>query len=372
MWGEWNGLGGSLIPLLRDSLLRAHLLLVTPMQWFLALVFALSALSLHAANYKLNLFIWSEYIDPEIITDFEKRFDCKVTMDFYEDEASMMAKLKGGGAAQYDVIVPPDHTVPALIKLGLIAPLRHDNVPNIRHIDERFASPWYDPSNRFTVPYQWGTLGIYARKPKDKPYVESWALLFDKTQQPGPFVLLDSMRDSLGAALKFKGHSLNSTNLDQLIEAASVLMNAKKRSVGFEGGVGGKNRVLARTATATMAYSGDAMRGMKEDGETYYFIPKEGSQIWVDNLAICARAPNRVVAEKFLNFILTPEIGAKLADYNQYATPNKASLAHVAPEHLKNPMIYPPTEVMKRLEFLRDVGRATRLYDEVWTHVKAQ
>src|SRR5436190_9381136 len=311
------------------------------MQRIVALFFVLGALSLHAANFKLNLFIWSEYIDPDIITDFEKRFDAKVTIDLYEDEASMIAKLQGGGAAQYDVIVPPDHAVPALIKLNLIAPLRQENVPNIRHIDERFASPWYDPSNRFTVPYQWGTLGIYARKPNDKSYNESWALLFDAKEQPGPFVLIDGMRDTIGAALKYKGHSLNTTDLHALIGARDVLMEAKKRSLGFEGGVGGKNKVLAKTALAAMAYSGDAMRGMKEDPETYYFIPKEGSQIWVDNLAVCAKAPNRVVAERFLNFILDPKIGARVADFNLYGTPNRAAMAHVHPDNLKNRMIYP-------------------------------
>ena len=146
----------------------------------------------------------------------------------------------------------------------------------------------------------------------------------------------------------------------------------KKRSLGFESGVGGKNRVLARTATAAMAYSGDAMRGMKEDIDTYYFIPREGSQIWVDNLAVCAKAPNRIVAEKFLNFILNPEVGARLADFNQYATPNKAALAFVHPDNLANPVIYPPGDVMKRLEFLRDLGKGTRAYDEVWTSLKAR
>lgn len=332
----------------------------------------LCALSLHGASYKLNLFIWSEYIDPAIIDDFEKRFDAKVIIDVYEDEDAMMAKLQAGGAAQYDVVVPPDHSVSALIKLKLLAPLRSDNIPNMRNIDERFASPWYDPSNRFTVPYQWGTVGIYARKPADQPYNESWALLFDGKEQRGTFMLIDGMRDTIGAALKYKGHSLNSTNHAELNEALNVLIDAKKRSLGFAGGVGGKNKVIAKEATMAMAYSGDAVRGMKEDGETYYFIPKEGSQIWMDNLAICAKAPNRIVAEKFLNFILKPEVGAQLADYNQYATPNKAALPFVRQENLKNPMIYPPADALKRLEFLHDLGKQTRLYDEVWTRVKAK
>jgi spermidine/putrescine transport system substrate-binding protein len=335
------------------------------------LALALCAASLHAANYKLNLFIWSEYIDPEVVAEFEKRYNAKVIIDLYEDEAAMMAKLKGGGAAQYDVIVPPDHTVPALIKLKLIAPLRPANIPNMRHIDPRFASPWYDPSNRFTVPYQWGTLGIYARKPAE-PYHESWALLFDAKEKRGSFMFMDSMRDTIGAALKFQGHSFNSTDKKELAAARDLVIDAKKRSLGFAGGVGGKNKVLAKECTMAMAFSGDAARGMVEDRETYYFIPQEGGQIWMDNLAICAQAPNRNVAEKFLDFVLAPEIGAKLADFNLYGTPNKAALAFVRPENFKNPIIYPPPAVMDRLEFLRDLGKDTKLYDEIWTQIKAK
>ena len=339
----------------------------------LALVLLLCAIpTAPAANYKLNLFIWSEYIDPEIVSDFEKSHDCKVTMDFYEDEFSMMAKLQGGGAAQYDVIVPPDYSVPALISLNLIAPLRRDNIPNVRNIDDRFASPWYDRGNRYTVPYQWGTLGIYIRRNREKPFDETWGLIFDPKQQPGPFVLIDSMRDMIGAALKYKGYSLNTPTVSELLDARDLLIDAKRRSMGFDGGVGGRNKVLAKTAVAAVTYSGDALRGMKDDLDTRYFIPKEGSQIWVDNLAICAKAPNRIVAERFLNFILDPKIGARLADYNQYATPNKAALAHVHKDNLANPAIYPDRQTMQRLEPLQDLGKQTRLYDEIWTQVKAK
>jgi spermidine/putrescine transport system substrate-binding protein len=295
-----------------------------------------------------------------------------VTLDFYEDEAAMMAKLQGGGAAQYDVIVPPDHSVPALIKLKLIAPLRHENVSNLRNIEERFASPWYDPGNRFTVPFQWGTVGIYMRKAADRPIQQTWGLFFDPQLQPGEFVLIDSMRDALGSALKYRGHSINSTVTSELTAARDLLIKAKKRARGFEGAVGGKNKVLSKEVIAAIVFSGDAVRGMKEDTNTVYFIPKEGSQMWIDNLAICAKAPNRAMAETFLNFILDPEIGARLADFNYYGTPNKAAKQHVKPENLRNPVIYPDAETMSRLESLHDLGRATRLYDEVWTQVKAK
>ena len=335
----------------------------------LSLLFALPA---WPAKNQLNLFIWSEYIDPQIIRDFEMQFDAKVTIYLYEDESSMMSKLQGGGASLYDVVVPPDHTVPALIKLQLLAPLRHANIPNLKNLDERFVNPSYDPGNAHTVAYQWGTVGIYLRKPKGKVIEESWALLFDPAKQPGAFIMIDAYRDMIGAALRFKGHSANTTDPQQLKEARDLLLSAKKRSLGFEGGVGGKNKVLAKGAVAAVAYSGDAIRGMKEDSETYYFIPREGSQIWVDNLAVLAKAPHRDLAEKFLNFILDAKVGARLSNFNQYATPNQAAKPFINADDLKNPAIYPPLEIMAKLEALKDLGKAANIYDEVWTQVKAK
>ena len=150
------------------------------------------------------------------------------------------------------------------------------------------------------------------------------------------------------------------------------MLSAKKRSLGFEGGVGGKNKVLAKGAVAAVAYSGDAIRGIKEDPETYYFIPKEGGQIWVDNLAVLAKAPHRDLAEKFLNYILDARVGARLSNFNQYATPNQAAKPFINPGDLKNPAIYPPPDMMAKLESLNDLGKAAKLYDEVWTQVKAK
>ncbi len=338
----------------------------------LLLLLGAVALPAQAVRYKLNLFFWSEYIDPKIIADFERLYDCKVTLDLYEDEDSLMAKLKGGGASQYDLVLPPDHCVPALVKLKLLAPLRQENIPNLRNVDELFLNPPYDRGNVFTVPYLWGTVGLYLRAPKDKPVEETWGLLFDPKLQPGPFVLMDSMRDMIAAALRYAGCDPNSIQPEDLKQARTLLLDAKQRSLGFEGGVGGRNKVLAKTAVLAVAYNGDAARGIKDDPDTRFFVPREGGQMWVDNMAIPAKAPNRLVAEKFIDFILRPDIGARLAEFNKYATPNKAALFKLKPEDLRNPAIYPPPELKKKLTFLRDLGRQTRLYDEVWTQVKAK
>ncbi len=307
----------------------------------LAILFSCLCLlsSVCAESNKLNLFIWSEYLDPQIVKD---------------------------------VVVPPDHLVPAMVKLKLLAPLRHENIPNLKNLDDQFANPPYDRGNHYTVAYQWGTVGVYLRKTNNKPVAPTWGILFDPKQQSGSFVLIDSVRDLVGAALKYKGYSLNSTDPAQLKEARDLILDAKKRCVGFEGSVGAKNKVLAKTARAAIVYSGEAARGIADDAETLYFIPKEGSQIWLDNLAVLAKAPHRDLAERFINFLLDAKVGAQLSNFTQFATPNKAARPFLKPEALKNPAIYPPPEVMARLEFLEDLGANTRLYDEVWTQIKAK
>jgi len=325
-----------------------------------------------AESNKLNLFIWSDYIDPAVVKQFERQFDCKVTIDVYEDAESMLAKIQGGGVSLYDVVVPPDHLVGPMVKLKLLAPLRHENIPNLKNLDEKFASPPYDRGNQYTAAYQWGTVGIYLRRPKDRPVEPTWGLIFDARQQPGSFVLIDSVRDLVGAALKYKAHSLNSVDPAQLKEARDLILEAKKRCLGFEGSVGAKNKVLARTARAAMVYSGEAARGIADDPETLYFIPKEGSQIWLDNLAVPAQAPHRDLAEQFINFILDAKVGARLSGFTQFATPNKAARPFIKLEDLKNPAIYPPPELMVKLEYLEDLGANTRLYDEIWTQIKAK
>lgn len=336
------------------------------------LAMCLLAMPVLAARARLNLFIWSEYMDPVVVKAFEQRHDCEVVIDLYEDDGAMMAKLQAGGAALYDVVVPPDHRVPVLVKLGLLAPLRHEKLPNLRHLDPRFLNLAFDSENRYTVPYQWGTLGLFVRKRAGQPVPDSWAAVFDPRQQAGPFVLLDSARDLIGAALKYRGREANATDPAELKAVRDLLLDAKRRSLGFDGTVGGKNKVLGRLATAAVVYSGEGVRGMTADPETVYVIPKEGSLIWVDNLAVLSRAPHRDLAEQFINFCLEPENGARIANFTQFATPNAAARRFIRPADLANPAIYPPEEVRARLEFLVHLGAQSRLYDEVWTYVKAR
>jgi spermidine/putrescine transport system substrate-binding protein len=307
-----------------------------------------------------------------VVADFEKANHCQVVIDLYEDAESMMSKVQAAGAGTFDVVVPPDHMVQPMAKLKLLSPLRKEALPNLKHIDPKFLKPPFDPENNFTVPYQWGTVGVFARIENGKTLESTWGLIFEQKQQPGAFMLIDSMRDTIGAALKYKGHSFNSVKPTELKEARDLVLAAKKRAIGFGGSVGNKNQVVSKAARAAIVYSGEAARGMTEDKETTYLIPREGSQIWLDNLVILANAPHKELAEKFLNFCLDPDVAARISNFTQFSTPNLTARAKIQPELLNNPAIYPPPEVMAKLEFLNDLGANLRLYDEIWTQIKSR
>ncbi|MCX7601107.1 MAG: spermidine/putrescine ABC transporter substrate-binding protein [Meiothermus sp.] len=333
---------------------------------FLALPLAL------AQPREMRLFIWSEYMDPAIIKAFEQKFNLRVRIDLYESNEDMLAKLQAGGVSQYDVIVPGDYIIPTLVQLKLVQPLDQSKIPNLKNLDPKFANPPFDPGNRYSVAYQWGMSGIMYRKDR-VPTPTSWSVILG----PGadkPFVLMDSIREMMGAALRFQGKSINTKNPAEVRAAGQVLLNAKKnpRFLGFEGGVGAKNRLVAGTATYAVVYNGDALKAADENKNVGFVVPKEGAALFLDNLAIPARAPNPQAAHQFINFILDARIGAQLSNFNRYATPNKAALPFINPADRKNPAIYPDAATMAKLEFVLDLGKDTRLYDEVWTAVKSR
>jgi spermidine/putrescine transport system substrate-binding protein len=181
------------------------------------------------------------------------------------------------------------------------------------------------------------------------------------------------MRDMMGVALKAAGHSVNSTNDGELAQAGATIREAKRRSqcLGFEGGVGGKSKVASGIATCAVVYSGDALKAVADDASLAYGVPKEGSIIWVDAMAVTTRARNADGAYAFINTILDAKVGAQLSAYTLYATPNAKSKALLPKETTSNPAIYPNEASMASLEYISDVGDATKKYDATWTSVKA-
>lgn len=339
-------------------------------------VLTLLAVPAFAADDELKIFIWSEYMDPQMPDQFTEEFGIPVRIDLYENNEEMLAKLQAGGVSQYDIIVPSDYIMPALIHQDLIMELDHSKIPNLSNLFPIFRKTSYDPGNKYSVAWQWGTVGLMYRKDKlSENQVGSWDLYFDPQSDPGPFWMIDSVREMMGITLVYLGYEFNSTVPKELKEASDLLIETKKREdcMGFKPGVGGKNDVVAGTANAAIVYNGDAIQSISDQPDVLGFtIPREGSEIWYDSMCIPAKAPNPDAAYKWINWILEPKIGAQLSNYNQFATPNQAAMPFITPEDKKNPSIYPTQEIMERLHFTKDLGKANRIMDEAWTRAKSQ
>ena len=330
------------------------------------------AAGLGVARGELRLFNWADYIPEDVVAAFEKRYDARVIIDTFEAPEAMLAKLQAGGDAEYDVVVPPDYYVLEMARTGLIRELDHQKLPNLKNLAPEFQNPAYDPQNRHSIPYQWGTTGIAYDATAVKKPVDSWAVFFDPKQYAGPCFLLDEMRETIGAALKYLGYSLNDTDPAHLEAAKKLLIGAKRRCLGFAGGIEARSRLLSGDASVVHAYSGDIVQIQGEAPQVRYVVPKEGGTIWTDAVAITRRAPHPELAYAFLNFILEPKIAAAISNYNSYATPVAAALPYLDPALKENPAVFPPKAVRAKLEYIHDVGDAIRLYDRVWTELKSR
>jgi spermidine/putrescine-binding protein len=321
---------------------------------------------------ELHIYNWSEYIDPEIFADFEAEYGVKVIEDTFASNEELLAKLQAG-ATGYDLIIPSDYMVEIMIEEGLLAELDKENIPNFSNLDEKFTDPPFDPGMVFCIPYQWGTTGIgYNSEEFDDP-PDSWAYLFDPdiaSQYAGKFSMLNDSRESIGAALKYLGYSLNSTDESQLMEARDLLIQQKQWVYSYDSDQF-EDLVSADETLLGHGWSGDFFTAAVEDERVWYAIPTEGAVIWVDNMCIPASAPNKYTAEVFINYLLEPEVGAAITNYTWFGSPNAASEEFIDEEILSEPAIYPPPEVMDRLEWIEDVGDATPMYERIWTEVKA-
>lgn len=322
---------------------------------------------------ELHVFNWSEYIDPEIYRDFEQEFGVKVTEDTFASNEDLLAKLQAG-ATGYDLIVPSDYMVNVMHQLDLLAELDFANIPNFANVANTFLDPPYDPGNRYSVPYQWGTTGIgYDTNFFEEP-PDSLAYLFNPdvlAETAGRVSMLNDSRESIGAALKYLGYSVNSQDEKELEEAKQILIQQKEWVTAYESD-GFEDLLAAGEVDLGLGWSGDYFMAAEEADNVWYTIPKEGGVIWTDNLAIPRTAPSQYTAEVFINYLLRPEVSAKVTNYTWYGSPNEATTEFIDPQILEEPAIYPPEEVMEKLEFLRDVGEATMIYDRMWTEIKVQ
>ena len=322
-----------------------------------------------AANKKiLNVYNWDDYIDEETIPEFEKKFGVKVHYDMYDSNETLLAKLQAG-ATGFDVIFPSDYMIEIMIQLGLLEKLDKTKIPNFKNLDQKFLDQPFDPGNEYSVPYTWGTAGIGYRADKISEPVESWVVMFDP-QYSGRIVMMDDVRETIGAALKYLGYSFNSTDSDELQKAKELLL-AQKPLVKAYASSQPEYMLLSGDAWLVHNWSGDIYRVTSENPNIKYVVPKEGGSKFIDNCAIPKSAQNKELAHAFINFILEPEVDARIHNKIHYLTPNTSALPYLD-EDLRNTMESMTPELSEKLEYIEDLGKATRLWDKIWTEIKAQ
>jgi len=258
-----------------------------------------------------------------------------------------------------------------MIELGLIAPIDTNKIPNRVNIAPQFLGQAYDPTNAYSLPYLWGTTGILFRGNEVHPDSVSYSMLFSKNTR-GKFSLLNESRSMLSIALRAVGFSANSTKQEEINKAIEYILDAKQDSnfQGFSASISSRDKVLSKENWAAIVFNGEAQAAINKDSTLQFVIPKEGSFMWVDAMLLSSKASNVEGAYAFMNYILDAKVGAQLAKFINYATPNKASLEVIDDEFKNNRVINPNKQEIERMEFLKDLGDASRFFDEGWIIVK--
>jgi len=335
----------------------------------LLVVFALGGQTHVARGGELNVFIWSNYLPDNVIADFESRYQAKINIELYDSNEALLAKIKSGGA-NYDIIVPSDYMVTVLREQGLLQELDRNTLTNFSNLDPHFVGLPFDSTNQYAIPYMWGTTGIAYRKDKVDSPIDSWAALWDPRYKDR-IAMLDDVRETFGAALKFMGDSENSTDQQEIRAAASLLAEQKPLVKAYDSG-GFDQMLLSGDAWIAQAYSGQIAKAIAENPSIAYVIPKEGCTIFVDNLCIPSNAPHRDLALEFINYVLEAKSAGDIANGTGYSSVNIAARPLIRPELLSNEAGYPPRDAIERCEFIKEIGPTISLYDRLWTEIKSK
>ena len=324
-------------------------------------------------NGQVIVYNWGEYIDPEIIDLFEEETGIDVIYEEFETNEIMYPKIQSGAIA-YDVVCPSDYMIQRMIENDLLAEINYDHIPNLKYIGDNYMkmSRQFDPENKYSVPYLWGTVGIlYNKKMVDEP-VDSWGILWDKKYEDS-ILMQDSVRDAFAVALKYLGYSLNSTDLDEL-EAAKNLLIEQKPLVQAYVIDQVRDKMIGGEAALGVIYSGEALYCQQENPDLDYVIPKEVTNIWIDSWVIPKNAKNVENAEAFINFLCRPDIAKMNFDYITYSIPNTAGRDLIEDESLRNsPIAFPDDSKLENCETFRFLGDDNdALYNRLWREIKSK
>ena len=335
--------------------------------------FFYGSLNKASAGEQVVIYNWGEYIDPEVLDIFEEETGISVVYEEFETNESMYQKVQAGAVA-YDLVCPSDYMIQRMIENNLLDEIDFNNIPNLKNIGTQYMeqSRAFDPENKYSVPYCWGTVGILYNKTMVYEPIDSWSVLWDE-KYTDQILMQNSVRDALGIALKYCGYSLNSKDLDELHEAQQLLLEQKPLVQAYVVDQV-RDKMISNEAAIGVIYSGEAIYTQSENPDLEYVVPKEGSNVWIDSWVIPKNAKNKENAESFINFLCRPDIAKMNFDYITYSTPNTAARELIEDDAIRNSTIaFPGNEVLNRCETYQYLGtKVDEIYNKLWREIKSK
>jgi spermidine/putrescine transport system substrate-binding protein len=321
------------------------------------------------AAEKVYVYNWTEYLPESVLEMFTAETGIEVVYTTYDSNETMYAKLKLIQADGYDVVFPSTYFVDKMGREGLLQPLDHSLLGNMKGLDPALLDKNYDRNNTYSIPYMWGSTGIGLNAKVIKPEsITSWADLW-RPEFKGSLLLQDDMREVFHMALKIKGYSSNSTDPKEIEEAYLLLKELMPNALLFNSD-SPRLPYLAGEVNLGMIWNGEAWMAQAENADIRYIYPKEGANFWVDSFVIPKSARNPKAAHSFINFMMRPEIAKVCVEENGYATPVKGALPLLEEKVRSSATIFPPAEIVAQGEFQMDVGPALEIYQKYWEKLR--
>ncbi len=316
----------------------------------------------------LRIFGWANEMPDEVLADFEAETGIAVTFDTFDSNESMIAKLDAGGAG-YDLVNPSQYAVQILASRGTILELDHAKIETYDKIGPSFKEVSYDPGNKYSIPYVWGTTGLaYNKTCVDAP-ITSWKSLFDEKYK-GRVYMLDNMLAAYIAGLQINGFSANTSDPAEIEKATESLIAQKPMLAGYNS-TNFADLVSSGEACIVQSWSSSVLQAIETNPDVVYVLPEEGGTMWIDGYSILKDAPNPDAAYKFLSYILRPEVAAKTTELTKTATVVAESRALLPEGMANNSAIFPDDKTIANADFILDLGDAMKFYQDGWTKVKA-
>lgn len=319
----------------------------------------------------LYIYNWAEYIDPEVITMFEEESGITVHYDEFETNETMYPVIEAG-AISYDLVCPSDYMIQKMIENDLLAEINFENIPNYGNMDEQQleSAREFDPENRYSVPYCWGTVGILYNTTMVEEAPTSWSVLWDERYRDS-ILMQDSVRDAFGVTLKYLGYSLNTENEAELQEAKNLLIEQRPLVQAYVIDQV-RDKMIGSEAAIGVIYSGEVLYCQEQNPDLAYVIPEEGSNVWLDSWVIPKNAENKENAEKFIDFLCREDIAVMNFEYITYATPNKAAKEALAEEYQDNQAVFPESSILAKCETYHYLGEEVEaIYNALWKEIRS-